>query len=108
MVTIRSDSQLLVVGRIFWLMMGPAILLLSAILILNSPRRGWFTAPDFVYWTALIGMMVGRWIEHQGENPRNGLGEPATANDLHRYITATAIVGTVVWVAANLVSNYVL
>jgi hypothetical protein len=36
------------------------------------------------------------------------MGEPATASDLRRYIIVTALAGTAIWVAANIVSNYVL
>ena len=108
MVAIRSDSQSAFVGRMFWMMAGPACLLVSAILILNSPGSGWHTGADIVYLTALAGMILGRWVEHRGGNPRNGMGEPATASDLRRYIIVAAIAGTAIWVAANIVSNYVL
>ncbi len=108
MVTIRSDSQLALIGRLFWMMAGPACLLVSTILILNSPRTGWHTGADIVYWIALAGMILGRWVEHRGGNPRNGMGEPATASDLRRYIVVTALAGTAIWVAVNIVGNYVL
>ena len=108
MVAMRSDSQLALVGRIFWMMAGPACLLVSTILIVNSPGTGWRTGADIVYWVALVGMMLGRWAEHRGGNPRNGMGEPATASDLRRYIIVVAIAGPAIWVAANIVSNYLL
>lgn len=108
MVAIRSDSQLALVGRVFWMMAGPACLLVCTILILSPPGTGWHTGADIMYWIALAGMILGRWVEHRGGNPRNGMGEPATASDLRRYIIVVAIVGSAIWVAANIVSNYVL
>lgn len=90
------------------MMAGPACLLVCAVLILNSPGSGWYTGPDIVFLTALAGMILGRWAEHRGGNPRNGTGEPGTASDLRRYIIVVAIAGPAIWVAANIVSNYVL
>src|SRR3990172_2286337 len=101
MVAIRSDSQLALVGRVFWMMAGPACLLVSTILIVNSPGRGWRPGADIVYWIALAGMILGRGAEHGGGNPRNAMGEPATASDLRRYIVVVAIAGPAIWVAAN-------
>ena len=108
MVSLRRDSQLALVGRLFWIMFGPATLLVSAALILNSPRTGWRTGADIVYWIALLGMILGRYLEHRGGDPRTSTGEPATVGDLRRYTVVTTIVGSVVWLIANVISNYVL
>jgi hypothetical protein len=108
MVAIRSDSQLAFLGRVFWMMAGPACLLICIVLILSAPRTGWRTGADIVYWIALAGMIGGRWVEHLGGNPRNALGEPATAVELRRYILIVAIAGPVLWVVANVVTNHVL
>jgi hypothetical protein len=108
MVAVRSDSQLILLGRVFWMMAGPAMLLLCTILILSPPGTGWHTAADIVYWIALAGMIGGRWLEYQGGNPRTGTGEPATPAHLWRYMLAVALIGPAVWVVANVVSNYLL
>lgn len=108
MVVARSDSQLAFLGRIFWMMGGPACLLVSAIMIVNSPGAGWRTGADIVYWVALVGMILGRWVEHQFGSPRNAMGEPTHSGDLRRYILVVAIVGSAVWLAANFVSNNLL
>ncbi len=108
MVAIRSDAQLAAVGRIFWMMVGPACLLVCTVLIMNPSGTGWHTGADIVYWVALVGMLLGRWLEHSGGNPRNGLGQPATADDLRRYLIVATAVGATVWVAANILSNHVL
>ena len=73
MVAVRSDSQLAFLGRIFWMMAGPACLLVSTVMILNSPGAGWRTGADIVYWVALGGMILGRWVEHQAGSPRNAM-----------------------------------
>jgi hypothetical protein len=108
MVATRSDSQLAFLGRLFWMMAGPACLLVCAVMILNAPGAGWRTGADIVYWIALVGMILGRWAEHLGGNPRNAMGEPAGAGDLRRYILVVVILGPMIWLAANFVSNHLL
>lgn len=104
----RTDSMLVLFGRLFWMLFGPAALLVSAALILTTPRAGWRTGADIVFWIALAGMIVGRYVEHRGGNPRTSTGEPATIGDLQRYAIVTAIVGSLIWVIANIVSNHIL
>lgn len=108
MVALRNDSMLILFGRLFWMMVGPGTLLVSAVLIVSSARAGWRTGADIMYWIALAGMILGRYVEHRGGNPRTSTGDPATVGDLRRYVITTAIVGAVVWVIANVVSNHVL
>ena len=108
MVAVRSDSQSAFLGRIFWMMAGPACLLVSTVMILNSPGAGWRTGADIVYWVALGGMILGRWVEHQAGSPRNAMGEPAGPTDLRRYVLVVATLGPAIWLAANFVSNHLL
>lgn len=108
MPTLQQNSQLVLIGRVTWMMFGPAILLICAIMIVGSPGTGWKTGADIVYLFGLLATIGGRWIEHLGGNPRNAMGEPSTDRELRRYIIATAIAGTAIWVAANIVSNYLL
>ena len=79
MVAMRNDSMLILFGRLSWMMIGPGVLLVRAVLIVSSPRAGWRTGADIVYWIALAGMILGRYVEHRGGNPRTSTGEPATA-----------------------------
>jgi len=104
----RSDSLAVVFARVFWALLGPALLAVCGAVILSSPGTGWRTAADFAYLVILGGMVLGRWIEHRGGRPRNAMGEPSTAGELRRYVVVTLIAGVVLWVAANLISNYVL
>ncbi len=104
----RNDSQAALFGRIFWMMIGPALLLVSAAVIINSPRTGWHTGADIVFLVVLAGMILGRWLEHRGGDPRNAMGEPAAPGELGRYILVVFVAGATVWVLANLISNYLL
>ena len=104
----RKGSQWAALGRIVWMAVGPACLVLSLILIMNSPGAGWLTGPDMLYWTALAAMLLGRWTEYRGGDARNGFGEPSGGKELGRYVAGLAIVGPTVWLIANFVSNSLL
>ncbi len=108
MAALRSDSMFLLFSRLFWIMLGPGILLLSTVTILSSQQTGWRTGADIAYFVALAGMLSGRYFEHRGGIPRTSTGEPATAGDLRRYAIVVAAGGISIWVLANVISNYVL
>ncbi len=107
MATSSSTSLTPVVGRVFWLLAGPLGLLLALYYIVTSDT-GWTTPADLIYFLLLGGMVLGRWLEFRGGNPRNSMGEPVTSADLRRYVLTVALAGPAVWVAANLLGNHLL
>jgi hypothetical protein len=104
-----SDTTRLipVLGRLFWMMIGPLLLVLTIYFIATS-GTGWTTTADLLYFVILGGMILGKWLEFRGGSPQTSTGEPATAADLHRYILMLVTIGPVVWVLANLVGNHLL
>ncbi len=105
MTALREDSQLVLVARIFWMMLGPALMLLCIALILNAPGAGWRTTIDLAFFLILAATIAGRVIEHLGGCPRNGLGEPATAWELRRYVLVAVPLATAAWAVANYIAN---
>jgi hypothetical protein len=103
---IKSSSVLVLLGRAFWIMFGPMLLTATAFLILTKP--GWRTGADITFLATLAGMILGRWLEHQGGNPETSTGEPSTPADLRRFILFTLVGGLALWLIANLFANYVL
>jgi len=103
---IKSDSALVLVGRIIWMMFGPMLAAANLIFILTV--KGWRTGADIAYLVALTAMILGRCVEHLGGNPHTSTGEPSTPADLRRYILLTLIGGLALWLVANLLANYVL
>jgi hypothetical protein len=108
MVALRTDSQLILIARAFWMMFGPAFLMICALVIVTSPGTGWRTLADIFYWLVLVGMLLGRWLEYQSGNARNSLGEPGTARELRNYLIWASTIGAVIWIGANIISNYLL
>jgi hypothetical protein len=98
-----SGSQAL--ARIFWMMVGPVILM---VLIFSIADRGggWITALDIAFLVALGCMILARLWEFRGGNPQTATGEPATQADLRKFVALTVAFGLGAWIVANLVGNH--
>lgn len=107
MVDSRITPLIAVLGRLFWMMVGPMALILTIYFIVTS-GTGWRTVADLLYFIILGGMILGKWLEFRGGSPQTTSGDPATPADLRRYILMVVILGPVVWVLANLVGNHLL
>jgi hypothetical protein len=95
------SSILSVFARIFWMALGPLILVLlglSMLLAANS-RVG---ARDFVFLAVLAAMIAARWLEFRLGNPQTAMGTPATGKDLRRYAIFVAVAGMAAWGLLNL------
>jgi hypothetical protein len=93
------------IARLFWLMVGPMILFVSAYII-GSEGGGWLTLADVVFLATLAGVIAARWIEFLSGNAQTSTGDPATSAHLLRYGVGAAVVGLAVWVGANVVGNH--
>ena len=106
MTTAQSrTSALELLSRMYWMIVGPLILIIPGYLILEK-GNGWLTPPDIAFLLFLTGMPVARWIEFQYGRPRTTTGEPATQADLNRYVIMIMTMGLAVWVAVNLIGNF--
>jgi hypothetical protein len=105
---VRETSVLVLFGRAFWIMFGPLSLVASGLMIWFNVGSGWRTGADIVYLASLAGMILGRWLEFQGGNPRKSTGEPATPGDFRCFSLWVALGGVGAWIFANVVSNHLL
>ena len=103
----RPAPLLLLLGRVFWIILGPLLLL---ILVVGSFHRGngWLTAADVAFLAILGGLILARWYEFQGGNPTTNMGEPATWSHFRRYVQVTIPLGLGVWIVANVIENHLL
>jgi hypothetical protein len=91
-------------ARLYWMFLGPMILLLVAIGVVNG--GGWFAPRSFVFLGLLALLLVCRWAEfHAGDAPTSDC-EPATADQLRRYVLIATLIGLGVWIATILVGVY--
>src|SRR5262245_51846944 len=101
----QGTSALAFLGRLTWMMIGPLALALMTFLII-AKGGGWFTGADAAYFVVLGAMLLGRWLDFHGGDPRKATGEPASAADLRRYLLVTAPIGLIIWAIANLLGNH--
>lgn len=102
-----SNSSLVLFSRIFWMAIGPGILALLTLIIIDQ-GLGWFTTVDMAYLAVLGVLVVARWIEFQGGDPHTSTGEPATPSDLRRYALYAMIIGLITWIVANFIGIHLL
>lgn len=107
MATTSSTPITLLFARLFWMMIGPAILLLTSIQIV-SHSAGWFTFADVVFGATVAAMIFAKWIESLGVEARRADGELIQPGDLRRYIIGVIAVGCAAWAIINLVGNHLL
>ena len=100
-----SPSLTALLARVFWMLIGPLLLFVLAFNI-GDKGTGWFTPSDIAFFMVLGGMLLARWWEYRGGTANTTMGEPATPQDLRRYVVMTLVIGTAVWVVANLIGNY--
>lgn len=84
--------------------MGPGILFLVACFIVRD-GGGWLSPQSITFLAVLGGVILGRFLEFQGGDPRTGLGEPATAVHFRRWAVLVLSIGLAVWVVAHLLGN---
>jgi hypothetical protein len=106
--TFKPISSLSVLGaRLTWIFLGP-LALLGITWGIVSQGTGWFTGLDAAFGVVVGLMLLGRWVEHRSGCATTLAGDPATPEQLKRYMTLLPPLAAGVWIVANVVGNYVL
>ena len=90
-------------GRIFWMMLGPGILAITAMYIRQG--TGWHTPANYIFLITLAATILGRWLEVLGGHPLTSVGEPASPKDFYRYVIVVLIAGVSLWILVNTFGN---
>jgi hypothetical protein len=91
-------------ARLYWMFLGPMLLLLTAIAVANDGGGGWIAPKSLAFLGLLALMLACRWAEFHAGDARTAEGEPATPAHLRRYLIVAALIGSAVWIAANFVA----
>lgn len=100
----NSTSGFAPLGRLFWMMLGPAFLFLLALTTARD-ADGWFATKDILFLMVLGGIILGRLVEFRGGDPRTADGERATNSHFNRYVVVSLLVGLGVYTVANVIGN---
>jgi hypothetical protein len=92
-------------ARIYWMFLGPMLLLLVAFSLVSGDGD-WLSPKSLAYVGMLVLVIFCRWAEFHAGSATTAEGEPATAAHLRRYAIFATVIGSAVWIAANLVGAY--
>lgn len=93
-------------SRAFWMMLGPMLLIPITYKIIEY-GNGWLTLFDFVFMAIIVAMLLARGFEFWKGHPRTAEGAPATTGHFRRYALTLLGIGIPLWIAANVLGNYV-
>ena len=96
----QSTSSIGIVARLFWMLAGPAALLLLAY-SLTGNKDGWLSTQSIAFLVVLGVVIVTRWLD-----PQTSEGEATTAEHLRKFTMTTLGVGLAAWAVANMLGNY--
>lgn len=101
------DSILLLFSRIYWMGLGPLLLLLILVGIAGSDA-GWLTGLDLAAGLVLLSLPLVRWLEFRTGKSQTADGEPTTWAHFQSYSALVLLLGAIGWTIANLLGNHLL
>jgi hypothetical protein len=93
--------------RLFWVLLGPVGVLLTAASI-GMSDSGWLTSKALVFAALLLATILCRWGDFLKGEGTNALGDPVTQKYMLGYTVIALIAGVALWAAANVVGNHLL
>ena len=99
----KYDSIFSLMVRVFWMLFGNVILLVSAALIFQ--RKDWmFHTADIVFWGTVVALVLTRYLDIKLYNGLTAGGEPASMSHWRKYAAVLLIGSMVVWVLLHMIS----
>jgi hypothetical protein len=95
-----SESSSGCLLRLFWLLLGNAMLVIVAIQI---PARagGSFTGLDALYWLFVLMILAARYADIRYYKGTTAEGKPSTLEDWRRHAFVLVLVAGAAWLAAH-------
>lgn len=99
----KYDSIFSLLVRVFWVLLGNAILLISAIFIIQD--ENWkFHASDVVFWVTVAALLLARYLDIKFYGDSTSEGRPASMSHWRKYAAVLLIISTAVWVLAHVIN----
>jgi hypothetical protein len=89
--------------RVFWMLVGNAMLLLCGIAILQN-QSSLLGGADACYWVVMGGLLAARYLDIRYFDGKTADGHPATWDHWRRYAVRVLAVCTVVWLVLHAVA----
>jgi len=100
----KYDSIFGLLIRIFWMLLGNAILLISTIFIIQGESWKFHTA-DVVFWVIVAALLLARYLDIKFFGDSASTGAPASMVHWRKYAAILLICSIVVWILSH-AANY--
>jgi hypothetical protein len=104
--TIKNSSAAGLLTRLFWMLLGNAILLISGVSILQYQDRGFHTA-DVIFWITTAVLIVVRYFDVKLWDGATCTGNPATMAHWRRYAVILLGCAGAIWAVLHLVVYFI-
>jgi len=98
--TSKQDSIAGLLARVFWMLIGNMVMVISMIIIFQYRDR-MFHAADLVFWITIVAIILVRYLDIKFWGGMTAAGGPATIANWNRYAVALLIGSAVVWVVLH-------
>ena len=105
-ITEKHDSILSLILRLFWMLLGNVILIVSAIFIFQGKDWQFHTADAF-FWGTVATLVLFRYLDIKFYNGLTASGEPASMANWRKYAFTLLIFSAAIWRLMHLV-NYLM
>jgi len=102
--TEKYDSIFSLIVRIFWMLFGNVILIVSMVLIFQ--RKDWmFHTADVVFWGTVAALVLARYLDIKLWRGLTATGSPASMAHWRKYVVILLVCSTAAWVILHII-NY--
>jgi len=89
-----------VMARLWWMLLGNAILAFSLIFIYEN-KGGFFHAADWVFWITVATLVVARYLDIRFFHGQTATGAPASMRHWVKYVVLLLALSATVWALAH-------
>ena len=104
--TEKYDSPFRLLLRLFWMLLGNVILIVSVILIFQGKDWQFHTADAF-FWGTVAALVLTRYLDIKFYNGLTASGEPASIANWRKYAITLLISSAAIWILTHL-ANYLM
>lgn len=94
------------VARIFWMLFGNGILVLTFFSILSNNNNKFISTSDFIFFATVILLIIVRFIDIKRLNGKTSSGEPATMGHWKKYTLFLILGSAAMWILAHIGAYY--
>jgi len=102
--TDKQGTALGIMARLFWMLLGNAILALSVVFIFEN-KGGFFHTADWVFWITVATLMLVRYLDIRLLGGTTATGADATTAHWVKYVALLVACSATIWALAHLANH---